>query len=527
MAFRRLSTLAAAVTIQGQDALNQTQLISVSDGVVGNPFLHSKWYRTCQGKKQMYDESIASADGEVKANLEGMKNVAVAKWVRASSQIEDADDGVRGTLQNAKSDDELVVFVLFDLPNRNCAAKDSVPEFCCARDAKGQCDFTVGGDCKEGLESYKADFIDKFVNEIKNFPDVPVVVILEPDALPNLVTNQHEAWCSASGTRHAYEKGIHLAVAALKKTHAAVYLDAGHGHWMGNFVNNIVKRLKDVVSSPSDIRGFSQNLRNYYPVGEACPWEEGDKPAESRNLYCFNHALESCCKDRCGFIKANSNPYVNEMNYAKALRKAAEKHLSWSPSNVIDTSRNGVDSADHCGNGWCNPRDVGTGALPSSSTGADFVDAFYWFTVPGISDGCSKKLPDGSQCAAYDTACGSKTSVGSREGEPPAPPASEWFDFQAKALAKKAADTNWPTSRHCDEAAAEGDKAGAEGDKSGAEGDKSSGAGRMRWLFAGLLICCLCCCVAGFCFWFQLCACLFGSSDEKAEEEGEGTEMAS
>lgn len=63
-------------------------------------------------------------------------------------------------------------------------------------------------------------------------------------------------------------------------------------------------------------------------------------------------------------------------------------------------------------------------------------------TVPGESDGCTALLPgsDGSgNCPRFDDGCASEDSIGSRQGEPRAPEAGQWFDFAAKSLAENAA----------------------------------------------------------------------------------------
>merc|ERR1711879_260600 len=132
------------------------------------------------------------------------------------------------------------------------------------------------------------------------------------------------------------------------------------------------------------------------------------------------------------------------MNFAQSLVKGSEFVLDWSPVNIIDTGRKGVDDArQDCAN-WCNPRDMGAGAIPTTSTGNEMVGAFFWLKTPGESDGCTQELPDGTQCPRYDTMCGSSDSIGSESNEPKAPEAGHWFDFQVKQLAKNAADTHWP-----------------------------------------------------------------------------------
>merc|ERR1712048_600017 len=87
---------------------------------------------------------------------------------------------------------------------------------------------------------------------------------------------------------------------------------------------------------------------------------------------------------------------------------------------------------------------MGAGKLPTTDTGSDMVDALFWLKTPGESDGCTQTVPDGSQCVRYDTMCGSSDSIGSRSGEPRAPEAGKWFDYQVKMLAENAVDTNWP-----------------------------------------------------------------------------------
>ena len=66
------------------------------------------------------------------------------------------------------------------------------------------------------------------------------------------------------------------------------------------------------------------------------------------------------------------------------------------------------------------------------------ADAYFWLKTPGESDGCSQTLPDGSLCARFDASCASADSLGSGPGEPAAPEAGEWYDFQMKQLARNA-----------------------------------------------------------------------------------------
>ena len=77
---------------------------------------------------------------------------------------------------------------------------------------------------------------------------------------------------------------------------------------------------------------------------------------------------------------------------------------------------------------WCNVRGAGIGHKPTHNTLLpQLVDAVYWLKTPGESDGCTQTLPNSAHCIRYDGMCGSEDSVGSRDGEPRAPEAGDFF----------------------------------------------------------------------------------------------------
>lgn len=66
---------------------------------------------------------------------------------------------------------------------------------------------------------------------IKKYPKVAISLIIEPDSLPNLVTNINLAPCQASAA--GYREGVAYALKQLNLPNVAMYLDAGHGGWLG------------------------------------------------------------------------------------------------------------------------------------------------------------------------------------------------------------------------------------------------------------------------------------------------------
>jgi len=363
-----------------------------------------------------------------------MRSGASADWLDVKDKSHGTNTSTaEGILADASSKgNNLVVFIVYDLPNRDCHAKASNGEICCTYNSDRTCDYNAGGDCSAGLTEYKTQYIDPLVEVFKKFPSVPIVAIIEPDSLPNLATNQGDAHCGNTATNTAYKQGIPYAVKAIAGCKNVVqYLDSGHGGWLG--WNDNMDKFHQIVSDLSItqyIRGFATNTANYQPIGVACP-SVG---------YCLNnqHQDDPCCADPCK-LESQYNPANNEMNYIFELNQRFSSGGGFQPHFVLDTGRNGVaNMRKDCAN-WCNIRGAGVGLKPTTSTANNtLIDAYYWLKTPGESDGCTQTLPDGSQCARYDSFCGSADSLGSQSGEPKAPVAGNWFDYEIKQLAQNA-----------------------------------------------------------------------------------------
>lgn len=410
----------------------------------GNPFANHKFYVNPVNSKE-FDTSIATASGKTRENLQRMQSTPSAYWIDTKDKIRGTSPTcVEGILRDAasKPTPELVVFMWYDLPNRDCDAKASNGEICCAKLSDGRCDYMHPGDCADGIQEYKSEYVDPFVSVLQEYDGkVPIVLVMEPDGLANLATNIAHPHCGNMATQTAYKEGVKYAVSQLA-THApsvAIYLDAAHGGWLGweNNLEDFMKMLKGLDMPVDKIRGFATNVANYQALGVQCPWcpDQG-----TRNGYCLNgkHKNDPCCADPCALL-SQWNFGNNELNYAAGLVAAARVALGMDAHVIIDTGRNGVtDQRQDCAN-WCNPRGAGTG-VPSTTKTANtsLVDAYFWLKTPGESDGCSQTLPDGKQCPRFDSKCSSVDSLGTKPGEPHAPEAGRWFDYQVKQLAANA-----------------------------------------------------------------------------------------
>jgi cellulose 1,4-beta-cellobiosidase len=409
--------------------------------VVGtNPFLGSKYYVNPSYVAELQTSISTETDATIKATLTTMQDVGSAYWIDVKAKITGTNTStLQGILTDAQAQNELTVFIVYDLPNRDCHAKASNGEICCYYNADKTCNYDQSGDCAQGIQEYQTQYIDPFASVLKQFNGkIPIVLLIEPDSLPNLATNQGDPHCGNSATTAAYKTGIPYAVNTLAAAcpNCTIYVDAAHGGWLGwqqnmqSFVS-----LVQGLNIASKIRGFATNTANYQPIGQLCP-----NLTSNGQPYCLVSANQgqACCADPC-HLEGQYNPGNNELNYIANLNAAFTSAGITGKQYIIDSGRNGVaNMRQDCAN-WCNIRGAGVGVQPTTSTGASFVDAYYWLKTPGESDGCTQTLPDGSTCPRYDSMCGSSDSIGSQSGEPRAPQAGAWFDYQVKQLAQNAA----------------------------------------------------------------------------------------
>ena len=416
-----------------------------------NPYEATQTYYVNPSYRSDLSSSIATASGAVQSTLRAMMDVSSAYWIDVRAKITgNGTDSMQGILRDAVSQGtrQLVTFIVYDLPNRDCHAKASNGELCCSYNPDGTCNYLAGGDCSQGLAQYTSQYIDPMAAVLAQYQQqVEIVLIIEPDSLPNLATNAGDAKCGNTATSAAYLKGVAYAINKFKSLQLTMYLDAAHGGWLG-WEDNMKKFSAILLSMPfplSALRGFATNVANYQPIGQLCPFQSSNG---LRNDYCLNgaHASDPCCADPCT-LTTQWNPANNELNYAQLLRTAFLQATgnAFSPHMLIDTGRNGVGNMrQQCAN-WCNARGAGIGLLPTFSTAVpDLVDAYHWLKTPGESDGCTQSLPDGSACPRFDSFCASVDSIGSRMGEPRAPQAGKWFDYQIKMLASNAVFASSP-----------------------------------------------------------------------------------
>ena len=249
---------------------------------------------------------------------------------------------------------------------------------------------------------------------------VPVVVIIEPDSLPNLATNLDDPRCGNAATQHAYTQGITYAIEALasRAPHATLYLDAGHGGWLGSGPHMAhphtvhlplgalliscapcvaqarlagdggeVHRRDPIPRRPRHLPQAARlrHQRGQLPgkllisymihygahttstphytsrpiaqqaLGEPCPKEVFQVDPGAPSLGEFCAEHRlPCCDDPCGVLP-DYNSANNEHNYVQFLAAHLAAALpAWEPRFLIDTGRNGVGDMRNDCANWCD-----------------------------------------------------------------------------------------------------------------------------------------------------------------------------
>ncbi|KAK7751022.1 hypothetical protein SLS62_007007 [Diatrype stigma] len=315
------------------------------------------------------------------SHVDGLVDVARARNKRAAATKRQQTTTAGG------GGDQIVGLVLYNIPNRDCSGTG-------AGELQGA----------EGLERYKAEYIAPLAAKLAAAADVTFAVVVEPDALANLVTNLGVGRCAEAAA--LYEEAIVHALSSLQFDHVHLYLDAGHSGWLGSEGNlqpaaETFARIVSRAGNGTKIRGFATNVSNYNPFSAALP--EAFAPFQSQS------------ESESGSSSPAPSPPYDEDHYIQSLAlhldqaglPAAAAHF------IVDQGRVALPGARAAWSDRCNVAPAGFGMLPGTRVRSRLVDSIAWIGAGGESDG----------------ECGDV---------PGAPEAGEWFPAYVEQLVENA-----------------------------------------------------------------------------------------
>ena len=418
---------------------------------VDNPFVGATAYLNPDYGEKVNQQAAQTA-GRLGEQMAQVATYPTAVWMdRIGAITGTAADGtkiamgLREHLDAAlaqKLSDQPITFlmVVYNLPNRDCHALASNGEI-----------------PHGGLERYKTDYIDPITQIFSNpkYANIRIVAVIEPDSLPNLVTNLATPACALAKSSGEYVEGIQYALNKLHQIpNVYTYVDLGHSGWLGwdsAFGPTVIAdTIKGTQAGVNTVDGFVSNTSGSTPVAEPFLQKFAvSQPVRSADFYDWN-------------------PYADEVSYMSAMYDAfVAAGLPPTIGMVVDTSRNGwggphrptvastskdvntfveesrVDRRPHRG-GWCNQTGMGIGERPVTEPREHF-DAFVWVKPPGESDGVSAAgiVDPNDPAKGFDGMCDPNATNRDKpqyltNAMAGAPHAGWWFAEQFEMLVKNA-----------------------------------------------------------------------------------------
>ncbi|KAF7555646.1 hypothetical protein G7Z17_g2014 [Cylindrodendrum hubeiense] len=375
----------ATVTVTSSGS-STTSAPSTATGTVtysGNPFSGVNLWANDYYRSEVSTLAIPSLSGALATAAAKVAEVPSFQWMDSFDHISLMEDTLVDIKKaNQAGGNYAGQFVVYDLPERDCAAAASNGEYSLDND---------------GANKYKT-YIDTIKKILQAYSEIRIILVIEPDSLANLVTNLNVAKCSKA--HDAYITLTKYAVTALNLPNVAMYLDAGHAGWLGWPANQgpaatLFASIYKDSGKPAALRGLATNVANYNA------WSISTPPAYT-----------------------SGNSIYDEKGYIHAMGPLLEQN-GWPGAQFItDQGRSGKQPTGQSQWGdWCNAKGTGFGTRPSANTGDSLLDAFVWIKPGGESDGTSD-----TSAARYDYHCGYSDAL------QPAPEAGTWFQAYFEQL---------------------------------------------------------------------------------------------
>lgn len=359
-----------------------TKVSSVSSATTtvtasGNPFSGHQFFPDPYYASEISASAIPSLTGTLATKASAVAQVGTFFWMDTAAKVpvfESYLASIAAKNSAGANPPYIGTGVVYDLPDRDCAAAASNGEYSVANN---------------GVALYE-QYIDSIVAALKTYSSTQVVLVIEPDSLANMVTNLSVQKCAEA--QAAYYQCVNYALIHLNLPNVAMYIDAGHAGWLGWSANigpaaQLFGQVYKNASSPAAVRGLATNVANYNG------WNLASAPS---------------------YTSGDSN--YDEMLYVNNLAPLLEQQ-GFPAHFITDVSRNGVQpTSQNAWGDWCNVINTGFGVRPTTNTGDALEDAFVWVKPGGECDGTSN-----SSSPRYDFHCGYSDAL------QPAPEAGSWF----------------------------------------------------------------------------------------------------
>jgi cellulose 1,4-beta-cellobiosidase len=420
---------------------------------VDNPYVGATVYKNPDYAAKVQTSIAQTTDSAMIAKMQIVAQTPTFVWLDRMAAIPSTatQTGLQAHLDNALAQQQagtpiVAQFVVYDMPGRDCAALAS----------NGEIPLTA-----DGLNTYKTQYIDVIASIMSQakYAGVRIVLVVEPDSLPNLVTNLNIAACA-----NANSSGIYIAATqyALNKLHAIpnvyTYLDIGHSGWLGwpsnagPAVTLFTNMANGTTAKLASVDGFVTDTANDIPFKE--PFMTGGNQTVngtqliSANFYQFDPDIDEASYTADLWSRFTQAGWPTTLGFLTDTSRngwgGPGRPTAASTSTDVNTFVNAskIDTRPHRGL-WCNQSGAGLGAPPQATPPgfpASHLDAFVWVKPPGDSDGSSSLIPN-DEGKGFDRMCDptflTQYNVLSN-ALPNAPLSGHWFHTQFVQLVTNA-----------------------------------------------------------------------------------------
>ena len=420
---------------------------------VDNPFVGATVYKNPDYAAKVQTSIDQTTDAALRAKMQIVAQTPTFVWLDRMAAIPSTatQTGLQAHLDNALAQQQagtpiVAQFVVYDMPGRDCAALAS----------NGEIPLTA-----DGLNTYKTQYIDVIaaIMSQAKYQGIRIVLVVEPDSLPNLVTNLNLTACANANSTGIYVQATQY---ALNKLHAIpnvyTYLDIGHSGWLGwpsnagPAVTLFTNVANGTTAKLASVDGFVTDTANDIPFKE--PFMTGGnqqlngQQLISANFYQFDPDIDEASYTADLWARFTAAGWPTTLGFLTDTSRngwgGPARPTAASGSADVNTFVNAskIDTRPHRGL-WCNQSGAGLGAPPQATPPgfpSSHLDAFVWVKPPGDSDGASSLIPN-DEGKGFDRMCdptfNTQYNVLSN-ALPNAPLSGHWFHAQFVQLVQNA-----------------------------------------------------------------------------------------
>ena len=420
---------------------------------VDNPYVAATVYKNPDYAAKVQTSIAQTTDSTLISKMQIVAQTPTFVWLDRMAAIPSTatQTGLQAHLDNALAQRQgstpiVAQFVVYDMPGRDCAALAS----------NGEIPLTA-----DGLNTYKTQYIDVIAGIMSQakYAGIRIVLVVEPDSLPNLVTNLNLQACANANSSGIY---IQATQYALNKLHAIpnvyTYLDIGHSGWLGwpsnagPAVTLFTNMANGTTAKLASVDGFVTDTAN------DIPWKEpfitggnqtvGGTQLISANFFQFDPDVDEASYTADLWARFTQAGWPTTLGFLTDTSRngwgGAARPTAASTSTDVNTFVNAskIDTRPHRGL-WCNQSGAGLGLLPQASPSgfpASHIDGYVWVKPPGDSDGSSSLIAN-DEGKGFDRMCDptflTQYNVLSN-ALPNAPLSGHWFHAQFVQLVQNA-----------------------------------------------------------------------------------------